>query len=153
MCFVSTPISRALLRTIRPSALSGRRLTQAALRPRRATPAATVSSEPPTLTFRLVACSSLWKSGGLSRSMVSPKVTTSVIRSLPWNCQSRQGVPSGRHTDQDGKPPGYLVRPSARPADGEIPRARRPYELKRVRAGRRERVAGGAALFLRPTPG
>ncbi len=92
---VSTPISRALLRTMRPSGFSGRRLIQAALNPRRETPAATLSSEPPTVMFNCVACSSRWKSGGERRSMHSPNVTTSGIQVLL--CWEVAGQPRGSH--------------------------------------------------------
>src|SRR3990172_3921632 len=74
---VSTPNSRALFWAIRPRALSGNRLTQPVLSPKRATPAATVSSDPPTLIFKVEACSSLSKSGGERRTIASPKVMTS----------------------------------------------------------------------------
>src|SRR5437868_14220355 len=61
----------------RPSGLLVKRETQLAVRPRRATPTAVLSSAPPANISRLVACSSRRKPGGCRRIIDSPNVTTS----------------------------------------------------------------------------
>src|SRR5262249_29832541 len=75
---VTTPASRALLAMSRPSGFSVNRDTHAACRPSRARPTAVFSSAPPISTSSEYACSNRRLSAGVSRTIASPKVMTSM---------------------------------------------------------------------------
>src|SRR3989440_5870662 len=76
----------------RPSGLSVRRDTHAAERPSRASATAVFSSAPPTNTSRLRACSRRRKFGGLSRTIASPNVITSLTMRTPLAGRSPRGL-------------------------------------------------------------
>src|SRR3990172_6722880 len=105
---VSTPNSRALFWAILPKAFSGSRLTKPALRPSLAMPAATVSSDPPTVIFNVEACSNLSKSGGARRIIASPKVMTSGMPPS-LSAVTRPNPGSSLPVDEDVQVPQGLV--------------------------------------------
>src|SRR4030042_919141 len=81
----STPNCWARFRMRYPNPFFGSLDTHALFNPKRVAPTATLSSAPPGLTSKLCACSNLWKLGGESLTIASPKVTMSYITISPFH--------------------------------------------------------------------